>query len=497
MHCSCYEASGFKGADDLLECRLVDMHLVADSTRTKKVSSAPSYGLDGSGASRNNSTDCPSGSKQWSVVIEKHLPLALSHGSPAVRAASVTCFAGMTSSVFVALSEEKQEFVLSSAITVALNDEAASVRAAGCRAIGVIACFSQIVCSARLKDFIHAVELNSRNSSSSVRISASWALANICDCLRHGATEFQLEGYTGSINDFNTISVLVESALRLAKDGDKIKSNAVRALGNLSRFINFTCSATNNVPRDSTILYNSSQNCKISSSSTSVYTHWLERMVQAFVSCVTTGNVKVQWNVCHALSNLFMNDTLKLHDMSWAPSVFSILLLLLRDSTNYKIRIHAAVALAVPASRLDYGTSFDVVVQGLEHVLESLGSSHASTPSSFKYKENLEKQLAVTTLHVLSFASANEDQALKEFLIKKASFLEEWLKSLCSTSVECDDQPSTSEMVPTRNQDDEVISFVPKKAMVTRAIKSLVNVYEYCNHPNLTQRFERLAGIST
>lgn len=33
-----------------------------------------------------------------------------------------------------------------------------------------------------------------------------------------------------------------------------------------------------------------------------------------------------------------------------APSVFSVLLLLLRDSSNFKIRIQAAAALAVPAS---------------------------------------------------------------------------------------------------------------------------------------------------
>ncbi|CAI9786719.1 unnamed protein product [Fraxinus pennsylvanica] len=78
--------------------------------------------------------------------------------------------------------------------------------------------------------------------------------------------------------------------------------------------------------------------------------HWLGKMVQAFLSCVTTGNVKVQWNVCHALSNLFSNKTLKLQDMDWAPSVFSILLLLLRDSSNFKIRIQAAAALAVPES---------------------------------------------------------------------------------------------------------------------------------------------------
>jgi hypothetical protein len=42
-----------------------------------------------------------------------------------------------------------------------------------------------------------------------------------------------------------------------------------------------------------------------------------------------------------------------------APSVYSILLLLLRDSANFKIRIHAACALAVPVSRQGRGAHFE------------------------------------------------------------------------------------------------------------------------------------------
>ena len=43
----------------------------------------------------------------------------------------------------------------------------------------------------------------------------------------------------------------------------------------------------------------------------------------------------------------------------------------------------------------DYGSSFPDVVQGLENILESLGSDHSSTPSSFRYKDNLEKQVRI------------------------------------------------------------------------------------------------------
>ncbi|OMP02756.1 hypothetical protein COLO4_10863 [Corchorus olitorius] len=125
-----------------------------------------------------------------------------------------------------------------------------------------------------------------------------------------------------------------------------------------------------------------------------------------------------------------------------APSVFSILLLLLRDSSNFKIRIQAAAALAVPASALDYGKSFPDVVQGLEHVVENLGSDQILGPSSFKYRIALENQ--------------------------KASFLEDWFKRLCSSVRETSAQ-SEIESDSLGNQ---------KKEMISRAIQSLIAVYE-------------------
>ncbi|KAL5719338.1 hypothetical protein ACHQM5_012132 [Ranunculus cassubicifolius] len=208
-------------------------------------------------------------------------------------------------------------------------------------------------------------------------------------------------------------------------------------------------------------------------------------MVQAFVSCVTTGNVKVRWNVCHALSNLFMNETLKLEDMVWAPSVFSILLLLLRDSSNFKIRIHAAAALAVPSSRADYGSSFCDVVQGLEHVLENVGPDQISAPPpSFKYREALEKQLTSSTLHVLSLVSCccsgQEPPTLNDFVVKKAGFLEEWFRSLLQNSTLSVEGEMEIEMQKKRRE------------MVEKSMRSLVDVFTACNKCEIAKRFEKL-----
>ncbi|OMO95180.1 Armadillo-like helical [Corchorus capsularis] len=441
--------SGFRGTEDLSDEKLLDTPFTSDSIRTKKVSSAPSYGSEGLEDTKEDRDTFPSGIEQWAETIEKQMPLILWHTSAMVRTASVTCFAGITSSVFFALTKEKQDFVVSSLISAAMHDKVPSVRSAACRAIGVISCFQKISESAEiLGKFIHAVEMNTHDAVVSVRIPASWALANICDSLRHFVNDFPLNQPS-----FQLVELLFECALRLTKDGDKIKSNAVRALGNLARFVCYTSSScVNNKPVQNT----------------GFSLHWLERMVQAFISCVTTGNVKVQWNVCHALSNLFLNKTIQLEYMDWAPSVFSILLLLLRDSSNFKIRIQAAAALAVPASALDYGKSFPDVVQGLEHVVENLGSDQILGPSSFKYRIALENQLTSTMLHVLSLASATDHQPLKDFLIKKASFLEDWFKRLC-TSVRETSAQSEIESDSLGNQ---------KKEMISKAIQSLIAVYE-------------------
>lgn len=87
----------------------------------------------------------------------------------------------------------------------------------------------------------------------------------------------------------------------------QIKANAVRALGNLSRFVPFP---GNSIISNETMghiatplinfsvenlskLQNVDQNSKSFQPGTSKASDWLEKMVQAFVSCVTTGNVKV------------------------------------------------------------------------------------------------------------------------------------------------------------------------------------------------------------
>lgn len=476
--------SGFKGTEDLFGDRLMEIPFASDCIRDKKVSSAPSYGLEALKVSEDNLA----GSLEWREAIEKHIAFSLCHPSGMVRAASITCFAGMTCSVFFSLEEQQQQFVLSSCINAA-NDLVPSVRSAACRAIGVIACFPEILQSPEiLQKFIKCIEANTRDQLVSVRITASWAMANMCDSFCHSLSDSSLDLET----NFHLVEFLLDCVLHLTRDGDKIKSNAVRALGNLSRVIPFadplrqgnfavTFPGTSNtdafLERSSGMESSATQSTLFDSLGSK---HLLERIVQAFLSCITTGNVKVQWNACHALSNLFLNESLRTQQMDWASSIYSVLLLLLRDSSNFKIRIQAAAALAVPSTVLDYGRSFSDVVRGIEQNLENLVADRDSN-TSYKYRIALEKQVTASMLHVLVLCSSSSNEPLKEFLVKKAPFFEGWLKNLCSSL-----ETSTHEgcgVDAYRNQ---------KRDLVSKAMQSLIHVYETKNLSSSAEKLQKM-----
>uniref|UniRef100_A0A1J3DAH3 HEAT repeat-containing protein 6 n=1 Tax=Noccaea caerulescens TaxID=107243 RepID=A0A1J3DAH3_NOCCA len=469
--------SGFKGTEDLQYDRLMDAPFTSDCVRSLRISSAPSYGFQN--PAFGEEPIFQAGCDQWSEAIRKHIVLVLHHGSAVVRSTTITCFAGITSSIFASFNKQEKDFITSSIISAALHDKTSSVRSAACRAIGVISCFPETSLSGRVyENFIIAIEANTRNPLVSVRITASWALANVCDSLRYHVDDGSFEG---SNTTSQVVDTLIDCALRLTEDGDKVKFNAVRALGSISKNVKLRC-MTSIKSLDQEVLPLPHQNT--SNSHHLFYagdSSWLERTVQAFLSCVTTGNVKVQWNVCHALSNLFSNETIKLQDMDWAPSVFSILLLLLRDASNFKIRIQAAAALAVPATPLAYGRSFPDIVKGVEYTLQSLNSDRETTPANFKYKRSLENQLTLTMLHLLSLVSSRPCEALTDFLVRKASFLEEWLRGLCVT-LEEEEKASES----------STSGKMQKKELISRAIRSLATSLGAGNSPEMVMKLQEL-----
>ncbi|CAK9259601.1 unnamed protein product [Sphagnum jensenii] len=375
------------------------------------------------------------GCQRWLETLEHFLPHVLQHSAPMVRGAALTCFAGLTAAVFCGLPTLKQEYILSAVMDAASSDDAPAVRSAACRAIGVIVGFPQVSRNKEnLTMIINIIKTTTGDPCALVQITASWALANLCDVLGSNV-ETTSSQEAQQILETISLASLAECTFRAMKSGDKVRANAVRALGNLARFANFlaeTCDANCKPNTCGGVIVKSYEKPSHLVNAQVPTSQWLDKMVQTFVSCITTGNVKVQWNVCHALGNLFRNPTVQLSSMVWAPSVYSILLLLLRDSANFKIRIHAACALAVPVSRQDYGVAYGDVVQTMVHALESVDFDTGQGPTSFKYHYALKEQLTLTTLHLLALGLPEDFHILEELLVKRANFLHNWLAILVS-----------------------------------------------------------------
>ncbi|KAJ7526085.1 hypothetical protein O6H91_17G080600 [Diphasiastrum complanatum] len=399
--------SGFQGTDETAND--IPLHPPSPSELPVPLKILPSSSIIQEGTRKEVSYEVR-GSMHWMEALKKHLPEALVSFSPMVRGAALTCFAGLTSWVFSSLPAAQQDYILSTVVNAATRDETPSVRSAACRAIGVLVGFSEVIGrKQRVSTAVDVVTSASFDTSLLVRITASWALANTCDALCRGfsTADFAI------MSENSILGSLVNCALGAAKDGDKVRANAVRALGNIAKFVNFNCACETVYPSFGSDTNHKNVFCSSTTLSSSIIS--LRELVETLMSCIQIGNVKVQWNVCHALGNLFQNQTIHLQEMPWTYSIYKALLVLVQDSANFKIRIHAASALGVPTKRTHYGEAYGDVLHGLLRALESC-ECNPTAPSKLKYQVALIDQLTSTTLHVLSISLPVDYIPLKDFL---------------------------------------------------------------------------------
>ena len=332
----------------------------------------------------------------WDDVASAQFPAMTRHSSPLVRAAGLGAYNGLTAAALAGTSEANRRALVEAPRLSLANEKAPAVRAAACRAIGALAALTH-ESSGALRDALDpSVDLllkALKDSAKSVRLPASWAIANVCNT-------------AGEIVRESTLAKIADSCVAAAtQEGDKVRANAARALGYLVSAADF-----------------SSEPSKA----------WLPGVIQALMSCLTTGNAKVQWNACHAMANLFRNPTTAAGDSAWSPLVVRMLLMLLRDTRNFKIRMHAAATLATLGERCEFGNAYPDTVSIVTVALETLESLEPSLTgdsapndggepalADLRYKPQLGAQLAATLLRVLAMGTAEDAGSVRDTLVKK------------------------------------------------------------------------------
>uniref|UniRef100_A0A8C9NC10 HEAT repeat-containing protein 6 n=1 Tax=Serinus canaria TaxID=9135 RepID=A0A8C9NC10_SERCA len=258
------------------------------------------------------------------------------------------------------------------------------VKAAAARALGVyilFPCLRQDVMF--VADTANAILNSLHDKSPNVRAKAAWSLGNLTDTLIINM-ETMGQSFQEELSDLLLLKLL-RSATEASKDRDKVKSNAVRALGNVLHFLQ-PCHVAN--PR---------------------FREAIEESLQALIATVgSEATMKVRWNACYALGNVFKNPALPLGEAPWATQAFSALSSVVKSCKNFKVRIKSAMALSIPSRRECYGSTEQFCQIWSALVVALQRSEDTEDFLEFKYSSSLRSQLCQALLHLLQLARSTD-----------------------------------------------------------------------------------------
>ncbi|KAK9536626.1 hypothetical protein VZT92_006393 [Zoarces viviparus] len=324
----------------------------------------------------------------WSEVLSGPLNGALqSEQHPTLQTSACDALSSILPQAFSQLPDKTQLMC----ITVLLGltySENYLVKTAAVRALGVyilFPCLREDVMF--VADTANTILAALDDRSPNVRAKAAWSLGNLTDTLvvnmESVGVDFQEE-----LSDMLLLKML-QAATRASADKDRVKANAVRALGNLLHFL-----------RESQL-------------TRSAFQRPLEDAVLALVKTIQSeATMKVRWNACYALGNAFRNPALPLDSAPWSCDAFSSLCHVVSSCKNFKVRIKSAAALAIPTTRGSYGDSerFGCVWRSLAKALEN--SEDTNDFFEYRYSASLRHTLSQALLHLLAVSQSQDMPSL-------------------------------------------------------------------------------------
>ena len=373
----------------------------------------------------------------WTSVAAEHLPAMVAHASPLVRASGVGALGGLTAEALRGVSAAHRAVLTETPRALARSDDSANVRAAACRAVGASASLygtlpessssdEKNTIASRLASDAALLVAAMRDGAKSVRLPASWAVANVCGS---AAARARLRREAGSSVDLSqeataddaTLSLLAEACVDAAtREGDKVRANAARALGHVLAAADFRASPPSLEP--------------LERRPPGLVAEKLRDITQALMSCLATGNAKTQWNACRAVRELFANKTIAIEsasacDASMTSTALRMCLMLVRDARHFKLRAHAAATLAAPQSREAFGNAYadvlSVVAAAAEQTFVLTTETNTNVtetphdPDALRHAPRLAARLAATLLRVAALGRAEDAASARDALLKK------------------------------------------------------------------------------
>ncbi|KAF8069477.1 hypothetical protein HT031_001593 [Scenedesmus sp. PABB004] len=393
---------------------------------------------------------------QWRQALELLLGDALgSHPSYMIRSAAVGVTGEVPASVWARLAPELQQRLLGAAAAAAAGDAVTAARAAACKVLGGLVQLPGVLelPQAELAQLVLApLAAGVADSAVSVRLAAAWAVANACDALRPaggsdaggGAAPAAAPAGLGP----GALQPLCDCALAAAGDGEKVRAHGIRAVGALLAAWQPGWGLAGGGAD--------------AGGAWAWVPGWLRGATGVLQACLAARSMKAVWNAAVAAGGLLHNAALLAQpEVSAAvPGLLLVLVVLVRDSANFKIKTHAAAALGCASARATYGEAFADALLALAAALEALeaGGAPASAPASaapaapaggaagadaaddgasaaacgeegdgnfpnFRYIPGLGAQLRASLLHMLGMLQPSDAARLREPLRRRRALL--------------------------------------------------------------------------
>jgi len=218
-------------------------------------------------------------------------------------------------------------------------------------------------------------------SNKNVKISASWALANLTDTLVQADSEVE-EKFPVSI-----AKKILYKGIETAKDpGSAVntQSNAVRCVGNMLLY-----------------LHADRLESKVE------FDNVMSDGVDAIVHLIHTGKImKIRWNACYAAGNVLKKKDID-RNSSWKKTLVDCLLQTVENHQNFKVRINAAYALGCPVRR---ETLHDQYTSAIETLVACLGTTHSDeVAGEWTHMENLRDQIVLSVCQLLALCQDEKE----------------------------------------------------------------------------------------
>eukprot|EP00198_Chlamydomonas_reinhardtii_P014190 XP_001703527.1 predicted protein [Chlamydomonas reinhardtii] len=243
-----------------------------------------------------------------------------------------------------------------------------------------------------------------RDTVLSVRIAASWAVANLCDAHRRRLLETAAATAVAGLSDERAASHELASTSASPRPQASPRGKAAAASPQGSRHAGpaaSTSAAAASSSRSAAALLEAHHYAQVGALCAAAITATQD----TDKSSLTTGGMKVQWNACYAAHGLLRNGPLLPHPRVGArvAQLLLLLVMLVRESANFKIRTHAAAALAAMPTREGYG---DVLADALL-VLEAVQPLRAAMAAAASAGSSLDAAapLPVDPFGLSSFGS--------------------------------------------------------------------------------------------